>query len=55
MLDCKKQESNVDTNVQSNESRHEPSDGRVPIEIDLQLGTRGISCAIKKNCSMDYN
>jgi len=41
VLDCKNQESNVDTT-------HEPSDSGVPIETNLLLGTRGISCVIKK-------
>ena len=47
MLDCKKNASNVDTNVPSNIGRHEPSDGGVPIETDVHLGIGGISCVIK--------
>ena len=42
MLDCKKQETNVETNVQSNIERHENSDSGVPIETDVHLGTGGI-------------
>ena len=48
MLDCKTQASNVDTNVPSNKSRHEPSDGGVPIDTDVKLGATGIWCVIKK-------
>ena len=42
MFDCKKHATNVETNVQSNIERHEPSDCGVPIEINVQLGIGGI-------------
>lgn len=41
MLDCKKKASNVDTNAPSNIGRHDLSDGGVPIETNVQLGTGG--------------
>ena len=40
----------IDTNVPSS-GTHEPSDARVTLANSVQLGTRGISCVIKK-CSM---
>ena len=35
--------------MSSNNGTHEPNDGGVPLETNVQLGTRGISCVIKKN------
>ena len=42
MIDFKKKATNVETNVQSNIERHEPSDSGVPIETDVHLSTGGI-------------
>lgn len=46
MIDCKKQEDSVNTDVPSNDRRHEPSDSGVKIETDVQLNSRGISCEL---------